>query len=222
MDWPRVDENPAILPYALGRSQLYHRRLVQTLKRNENMRRFLLSLLLLTGLSGSLLAEEVKVLMETSKGDIELALNKDKAPVTVENFLRYVDEGFYNGTIFHRVISGFMIQGGGLTEDMQKKPTHEPIKNEADNGLSNKRGTIAMARTSEPNSATSQFFINHKDNPNLDYPSYGGYAVFGKVTKGMEVVDAIAATPTGVKAGRRDVPVETIFIKSVKRVETEK
>lgn len=186
------------------------------------MRRILFSLLLLTSLSATALAGQVKVLMETSKGNIELALDKDKAPVTVENFLRYVDEGFYNGTIFHRVISGFMIQGGGLTGDMQKKPTHAPIKNEADNGLSNRRGTIAMARTSEPNSATSQFFINHKDNPNLDYPSYGGYAVFGKVTKGMDVVDTIAATPTGVKAGRQNVPVETIFINSVKRVETEK
>ncbi|WP_457676431.1 peptidylprolyl isomerase [Thiolapillus sp.] len=186
------------------------------------MRRILLSLLLLGSLSGSVLAEKVKVLMETSKGNIELALDKDKAPVTVENFLRYVDEGFYDGTIFHRVISGFMIQGGGLTEDMQKKPTHDPIKNEADNGLSNRRGTIAMARTSAPNSATSQFFINHKDNPNLDYPNYGGYAVFGEVTRGMDVVDAIAAAPTGVKAGRRDVPLETIFIKSVKRVETKK
>ncbi|WP_456375600.1 peptidylprolyl isomerase [Thiolapillus sp.] len=185
------------------------------------MQRFLLSLILVLILNAPVMAEEVKVLMETSKGNIELALDADKAPASVANFLRYVDEGFYDNTIFHRVISGFMIQGGGLTEDMQKKSTHEPIVNEANNGLSNKRGTIAMARTSEPNSATSQFFINHKDNPNLDYPNYGGYAVFGKVTKGMDVVDAIAATPTGVKHGRRDVPVETIFIKSIKRVETQ-
>ena len=183
------------------------------------MQRILISLIFMLTLSTAALAKDVKVLMETSKGNIELALDADKAPVTVANFLRYVDEGFYDGTVFHRVISGFMIQGGGMTEDMQKKPTHEPIKNEADNGLSNKRGTIAMARTSDPNSATSQFFINHKDNPNLDFPNYGGYAVFGKVIKGMDVVDAIAATPTGIKAGRRDVPVETIFIKSVKRVE---
>ncbi|BAO44258.1 peptidylprolyl isomerase [Thiolapillus brandeum] len=183
------------------------------------MQRILLSLILLLTLSAAAMAEDTKVLMETSKGNIELALDAEKAPVSVANFLRYVDEGFYDGTIFHRVISGFMIQGGGMGEDMQKKPTHEPIKNEANNGLSNKRGTIAMARTRDPDSATSQFFINHKNNPNLDFPNYGGYAVFGKVTKGMEVVDAIAATPTGVKDGRRDVPLETIFIKSIKRVE---
>lgn len=183
------------------------------------MQRILLSLILLLTLSAVAMAEDVKVLMETSKGNIELALDAEKAPISVANFLRYVDEGFYDGTIFHRVISGFMIQGGGMGEDMQKKPTHEPIKNEANNGLSNKRGSIAMARTSDPDSATSQFFINHKDNPNLDFPNYGGYAVFGKVIKGMEVVDAIAAAPTGVKNGRRDVPLETIVIKSIKRVE---
>ncbi|WP_293645393.1 peptidylprolyl isomerase [Thiolapillus sp.] len=188
------------------------------------MKQLLISLLFALGLSTAVLAEPVKVVMETSKGNIELSLDQDKAPISVANFLRYVDEGFYNGTIFHRVISGFMIQGGGMGEDMQKKATHEPIKNEAKNGLKNKRGTIAMARTGDPHSATSQFFINHKDNDNLDYPSFDGwgYAVFGKVTKGMDVVDAIAATPTAVKNGRRDVPVETILIKSIKRVETKK
>ncbi len=191
---------------------------------SKHMKQLLISLLFALGLSTAVLAEPVKVVMETSKGNIELSLDQDKAPISVANFLRYVDEGFYNGTIFHRVISGFMIQGGGMGEDMQKKATHEPIKNEAKNGLKNKRGTIAMARTGDPHSATSQFFINHKDNDNLDYPSFDGwgYAVFGKVTKGMDVVDAIAATPTAVKNGRRDVPVETILIKSIKRVETKK
>ncbi len=188
------------------------------------MNRLLVSLLFALGLSGAALAEPVKVVMETSKGDIELTLDQDKAPVSVANFLRYVDEGFYDNTIFHRVISGFMIQGGGLTAGMKKKSTHEPIKNEAKNGLKNQRGTIAMARTGDPHSATTQFFINHKDNTNLDYPSFDGwgYTVFGKVSKGMEVVDAIAATPTTMKSGRGDVPVETILIKSIKRVETQK
>jgi peptidyl-prolyl cis-trans isomerase A (cyclophilin A) len=216
-----MELNPAILPYAFHGAQLYHRR--QFFNQSEtSMQRILLPLILVLILNTPAMAEEVKVVMETSKGNIELALDAEKAPASVANFLRYVDEGFYDDTIFHRVISGFMIQGGGLTGDMQKKPTHEPIVNEAKNGLSNKRGTIAMARTSEPNSATSQFFINHKDNPNLDYPNYGGYAVFGKVTKGMDVVDAIAASPTGVSNGRRDVPVETIVIKSIKRMETQK
>lgn len=184
------------------------------------MNRFLVSLLFAIGLSTTALAEPVKVVLETSKGNIELSLNQDKAPISVANFLRYADEGFFDNTVFHRVISGFMIQGGGMGEDMQKKPTQAPIENEAKNGLKNMRGTIAMARTGDPHSATSQFFINHKDNSNLDYPSRDGwgYAVFGKVTKGMDVVDAIAASPTGA----RDVPQETILIKSIKRVETSK
>ncbi len=188
------------------------------------MNRLLLSLLFVLCLSSAALAEPVKVLMETSKGTIELTLDQDKAPLSVANFLRYVDEGFYNNTIFHRVIPDFMIQGGGMDIDMQKKSGHAPVKNEAKNGLKNQRGTIAMARTSDPHSATTQFFINHKDNTNLDYPSFDGwgYAVFGKVSKGMDVVDAIAATPTSTKNGHRDVPVETILIKSVKRVETKK
>ncbi len=188
------------------------------------MNRLLLSLLFVLCLSSAALAEPVKVLMETSKGNIELTLDQDKAPLSVANFLRYVDEGFYNNTIFHRVIPDFMIQGGGMDTDMQGKPGHAPVKNEAKNGLKNQRGTIAMARTSDPHSATTQFFINHKDNTNLDYPSFDGwgYAVFGKVSKGMDVVDAIAATPTSTKNGHRDVPVETILIKSVKRVETKK
>ena len=166
-------------------------------------------------------ADPVKVLMKTSKGDMEITLAPDKAPKTVANFLRYVDEGFYDGTIFHRVIAGFMIQGGGYTTTMEKKPTHEPVVNEAANGLKNRRGTIAMARTRDPHSATSQFFINHKDNPSLDYPSFDGwgYAVFGRVTRGLEVLDAIANTPTGVKNGMRDVPLTPVVIHSIKRIE---
>lgn len=158
-----------------------------------------------------------KVLMKTSKGDIEIELYQDKAPITVKNFLDYANEGFYNGTIFHRVIDGFMIQGGGFTSDMAQKPTKAPIKNEADNGLNNSRGTLAMARTSVVDSATGQFFINVVDNPFLDYqsPSNYGYAVFGKVTKGMSVVDDIKNVKTGSKAGHRDVPVEPVEIISV-------
>ncbi len=178
---------------------------------------FVLSLLVLW--AGLVQAAPVEVLMKTSKGDITLALDPDKAPKTVENFLRYVDEGFYNGTVFHRVISGFMIQGGGLTPDLQKKPTHAPVVNEAKNGLRNVRGSIAMARTRDPHSATAQFFINHRDNPNLDYRSFDGwgYAVFGKVVEGMDVVDAIAAVKTTHKNGRGDVPVEPVIIESVTR-----
>ena len=166
-------------------------------------------------------AANPKVLLKTSAGDITIALNQDKAPLTVENFLAYVDAGFYNGTVFHRVIPNFMIQGGGLTADMTKKSTRDPIQNEAKNGLKNVRGSIAMARTNAPHSATAQFFINHRDNGNLDYPSFDGwgYAVFGNVTDGMVVVDAIAATKTGTQAGRRDVPLETITIESITRLD---
>ena len=181
----------------------------------------LLSVCLLLVLSATpVLADQQKVLLKTSKGEITLQLDADKAPLSVANFLAYVDSGFYNGTIFHRVIEGFMIQGGGLTADMEKKETREPVQNEAKNGLKNLRGTIAMARTSEPHSATAQFFINHSDNANLDYPSFDGwgYAVFGKVVEGMEVVDAIAGASTGVRGMRRDVPRETITIESVSRL----
>jgi len=158
----------------------------------------------------------VKVLLETSAGDIVLELDKATAPVTVVNFLRYVNEGFYDGTIFHRVIPGFMIQGGGFGPDMKKKPTHSAIINEASNGLKNLRGTIAMARTNMPHSATSQFFINHADNALLDYGSSrdpNGYAVFGKVVKGMDVVDAIAAGETVVRNGEKSFPVNPVVIK---------
>ena len=166
-------------------------------------------------------AETQRVLMKTSMGDITIELEGDKAPQTVDNFLTYVDEGFYNGTIFHRVIDGFMIQGGGLGPDMQKKATRAPIPNEAKNGLKNVRGSISMARTGDPNSATAQFFINHKDNANLDYPSFDGwgYAVFGVVVDGMDVVDAIAQVPTSSQDGRRDVPKEAVLIESVTRLD---
>jgi len=163
-------------------------------------------------------SDPVQIVISTSKGDIKLELYADKAPKTVENFLKYVDEGFYEGTIFHRVINGFMIQGGGFDTDFQKKKTHSPVENEAKNGLKNQRGTIAMARTADPHSATAQFFINHKNNTALDYPGRDGwgYCVFGKVTGGMDVVDEIAKTPTGPnKFIRRDVPKETIEIKKV-------
>ncbi|UCE42996.1 MAG: peptidyl-prolyl cis-trans isomerase [Candidatus Aminicenantes bacterium] len=162
------------------------------------------------------------VLMKTTKGDITIELFPDKAPVSVENFLSYVNEKFYDGTIFHRVIKGFMIQGGGLTVDFQEKPAKAPIQNEAKNGLKNKRGTLAMARMPEPHTASSQFFINHADNSFLDYGQTAdgwGYCVFGKVIQGMDVVDAIANSPTMTKSGMRDVPRETIQILSVTLLE---
>lgn len=164
-------------------------------------------------------AAATKVLMKTSKGDITIELNAAKAPVTVKNFLSYVKDGFYNGTIFHRVISGFMIQGGGVTAEMHEKNAKAPIKNEAGNGLKNLRGTIAMARTTDVDSATCQFFINHKDNAFLDHkndtPDGFGYCVFGKVVAGMDAVDAIAKVKTGTKHGMENVPLETVAILSV-------
>ncbi len=182
--------------------------------------RLLLLVGVLLSLAFPVLAEPPQVMLKTSKGDITLELDAEKAPQTVANFLAYVDAGFYDGTIFHRVIPGFMIQGGGLDADLNKKPTREPVENEAKNGLKNHRGTVAMARTNAPHSATSQFFINHKDNPNLDHPSFDGwgYTVFGRVTEGMDVVDAIATVPTGTRAGRRDVPLETVVIESASRL----
>ena len=177
----------------------------------------LLTLLLLSIFSFDALAENVRVTIETSQGNITLELDKEKAPKTVENFLSYVDEGFYSGTIFHRVIKDFMIQGGGFTPDMKKKKTHDPVQNEAKNGLKNKRGTIAMARTSAPHSATAQFFINHTDNDFLNYPSRDGwgYCVFGKVVEGMDVVDAIADQKTGIKNRLPNVPETTILIEKI-------
>lgn len=159
------------------------------------------------------------VVIKTSVGDITVELFKDKAPKSVENFLAYAESGYYNGTIFHRVIKGFMIQGGGLTADMNRKSTKAPIQNEANNGLKNTRGTLAMARTADVNSATSQFFINTANNAPLDYrgstPDAYGYAVFGKVTAGMDVVDKIERTATGTKGSYRDVPLQTVVIQSV-------
>ena len=166
------------------------------------------------------------VKLQTSMGDIVIELDRQAAPVTVKNFLGYVEAGFYEGTIFHRVIQGFMIQGGGLTEQMIQKKTGSPIINEAEHALSNKRGTISMARGPEPNSATCQFFINHRDNDFLDYidESKPGYAAFGKVTEGMDVVDAIAAVKTTNRLNEttrqmmEDVPVEPVIILSAKVV----
>jgi len=172
--------------------------------------------------SGSLLAQNNPVVVvETSKGAIKIELRPDLTPVTVENFLRYVDNGLYDGLIFHRVINGFMIQGGGFNAGMNQLSTYEPIKNEADTGLSNARGTIAMARTGVVDSATSQFFINHADNSRLDYvsPSSYGYAAFGRVIEGMEVVDEIAGVQTGNQQGYQNVPLEPVSIISVKREE---
>lgn len=160
-----------------------------------------------------------KVLIITSAGEIEVELNADKAPISVKNFLGYVDSGFYKGTQFHRVIPGFMVQGGGFDADMKQKDTGAPIRNEADNGLHNVRGTLAMARTQVRDSATSQFFINHKDNAFLDNGSRDfGYAVFGKVTKGMNVVDKIAQVPTGNRSGMQNVPQTPVLILEVKRL----
>jgi cyclophilin family peptidyl-prolyl cis-trans isomerase len=162
----------------------------------------------------------VYVLMTTSKGEILLELNREKAPVSVDNFVSYTNQKFYDGTIFHRVIPTFMIQGGGFTPDMKQKSTGNPIKNEWQNGLKNVRGSIAMARTTSPDSATAQFFINVKDNPNLDQPMSGGagYAVFGKVVTGMEIVDAIKAVATTSTGGHQNVPVEPVTIKEVKTI----
>ena len=158
-----------------------------------------------------------KIKLETTSGDIIIQLNTEKAPISSQNFITYVKEGFYDGTIFHRIIPGFMAQGGGFTPDFKQKPTHAPIKNEADNGLKNKRGTIAMARTPDPDSATGQFFINYQDNASLDHrgktPQGWGYAVFGEVIDAsMYVVDEMAHVPTASKGPHQDVPKTDIVI----------
>ncbi len=167
--------------------------------------------------------ENPKVILVTSMGEIELELYPDKASVSVENFLSYVQSGFYDSTIFHRVIDGFMIQGGGFDKDFNRKETLDPIVNEATNGLKNKRGTVAYARTGVINSATSQFFINLVDNDFLNYknntPQGYGYAVFGKVVRGMDVVDEIAKVKTGIQKGMKDVPKKPVVILSVKVIE---
>lgn len=166
--------------------------------------------------------EAILVILHTSMGDIKLELNKEKAPVTVENFVGYVNDGHYNGTVFHRVIDGFMIQGGGFDKDMQQKPTKEPIKNEANNGLKNDAGTIAMARTQEPHSASAQFFINVKSNDFLNFSGETmqgwGYAVFGKVVDGMDVVEQIKSVKTGRHGFHQDVPMEPVIIETAEVV----
>lgn len=190
-----------------------------------------LKLLLTTGLfalllSNASLADDTppRVMLHTNQGDILLELNPQAAPLSVKNFLRYVSDGGYDGTIFHRVINDFMIQGGGFSESYQRRPTGDPLHNEADNGLKNARGTIAMARTSAPHSASNQFFINLVDNTFLDHtapnPRGWGYAVFGKVVEGMEIVDKIGALPTG-RGGpfRQDVPTTAVVITNARIIE---
>jgi peptidyl-prolyl cis-trans isomerase A (cyclophilin A) len=157
---------------------------------------------------------------ETSLGDITIEMFEKEAPATTANFLKYVDDGYFDGTIFHRVIPNFVIQGGGFTEDMAQKRTQAPIKNEADNGLKNSRGTLSMARTNDINSATSQFFVNLKDNESLNHSRGNfGYAVFARVAEGMDVVDKIAEVETGRRRGHDDVPVEPVVVRSAKRIQ---
>lgn len=187
---------------------------------------FYLVLIMLVVVQSAVAADQAtvnpRVALETSKGRIVIELFPQKAPATVKNFLSYVDAGFYDGTVFHRVIPKFMIQGGGLTVDMKIKPTEKPVPNEADNSLKNTRGSVAMARTPNPHSATSQFFINTADNESLNHrekTSQGwGYAVFGQVTEGMAVIDAISGVKTGSSGMFRDVPVEPVVIEKVQRV----
>jgi peptidyl-prolyl cis-trans isomerase A (cyclophilin A) len=164
-------------------------------------------------------SDTTKVLFTTSLGDLTILLYQHEAPITVKNFLAYVDSGFYNGTIFHRVIPGFVIQGGGFDGKMMRRPTYAPIKNESDNGMKNERATLSMARTSDPNSATSQFFINLVDNRSLDYTGRGaGYAVFGKVIKGMDIVDKIAKVETETHGQYENVPKKPVYVISAKRL----
>lgn len=198
--------------------------------RNKGVIAGLLAVFVVAGIQWALAGENKmtkgvnpKVVVETSEGKFTIELWADKAPVTVENFLRYTDDKFYDGTIFHRVIDNFMIQGGGMTADMRQKETREPIKNEAAADLKNGRGTVAMARTQIVDSATSQFFINVKDNDFLDHrdetPRGFGYAVFGKVVEGMDVVDRIKKVKTATAGPHRDVPATPVVIKSVRRLE---
>lgn len=173
--------------------------------------------------SGGSMSDNPKVLIETSKGNITLELDAENAPQTVANFVGYVNDGFYDGTVFHRVIPNFMVQGGGMNPDMSEKSTKSPIQNEANNGLKNDRGTVAMARTNAPHSASSQFFINVADNGFLNFKAETlqgwGYAVFGKVTDGMDVVDEIVAVKTGNHGGHQDVPAEPVLMNKVTVVE---
>jgi peptidyl-prolyl cis-trans isomerase B (cyclophilin B) len=193
------------------------------------MRTFIFSMMLLLTTTLSFATENKmsdtssKVKLTTSLGEIIIQLNPEKAPISSANFLIYVNEGFYNNTIFHRVIPGFMAQGGGFDTDFNQKAVHGPIKNEADNGLPNKRGSIAMARTNVPDSATAQFFINYKDNTSLNHtsptPSGWGYAVFGEVIEGMEIVDEMAKQPTGNRGGHQDVPKADIVVEKAEVIQ---
>jgi len=186
------------------------------------MRTFIFSMMLILTTTLSFATEKPmsdtasKVKLTTSLGDVIIQLNTEKAPISSANFLTYVNEGFYNGTIFHRIIPGFMAQGGGFDTDFNQKAVHDPIKNEADNGLPNKRGTLAMARTNAPDSATAQFFINYKDNAFLNHTSPTasgwGYAVFAEVIEGMDIIDAMAKEATGNRGGHQDVPKTDIII----------
>jgi cyclophilin family peptidyl-prolyl cis-trans isomerase len=184
---------------------------------------FLFALLYSSAGSGpGFAADRPQVEMQTSAGSVVIELDPDSSPLTVANFLQYVDAGFYDGTIFHRVIPNFMIQAGGMIADMTEKPTGEPVRNESKNHLHNERGTIAMARTSDPHSATAQFYINVRNNLRLDFDYVTrtpGYTVFGRVIDGMDVVDSIALVETGMQGGHRDVPLEPILIESVKRLQ---
>jgi len=181
-------------------------------------------LFLLSSFAGAALAADApQVRLHTSLGDIVVELDAQRAPLSVKNFLSYVDAGYYTGTLFHRVIPGFMIQGGGFTADFQRKTTNAPIQNEADNGLHNVRGSIAMARTGDPHSATAQFFINTVDNAFLDHRAKTqrgwGYAVFGRVVSGMDVVDRISAVPTGSRGPYQDVPKDAVIIEQATRAD---
>ncbi|MEZ5501162.1 MAG: peptidylprolyl isomerase [Halioglobus sp.] len=182
---------------------------------------FLLALSLLLpalGVAAETATNNPRLVIRTSEGDITVQLFADKAPATVANFLNYVDSGFYNGTVFHRVIPNFMIQGGGFTPDLKEKETADPVANESKNRLHNTRGTLAMARTSDPDSATSQFFINQRNNLRLDWaPGQEGYTVFGEVIQGMDIVDFITTAPTGRSGGMSDVPQQPIVIKEIVR-----
>lgn len=185
-------------------------------------RSLLWSLALLLGSTLTASAANPMVIIDTSMGTMKVELFEDKAPISVKNFLSYVDDKFYDGTIFHRVINGFMIQGGGFQPGMREKQTKAPIKNEAGNAVSNKRGTLAMARTNDPDSATAQFFINHRDNGRLDRasdPRGVGYAVFGRVVEGTDVLDKIAQVRVGDRGPHEAVPVQDVVIRSIRRVE---
>ena len=185
------------------------------------MKKHLIAFALLASSALSALAANPMVELKTSQGDIVVEVFADKAPKSADNFIQYVKDGFYNGTVFHRVIDGFMVQGGGFDADMKQKSTRAPIENEARNGLRNEVGTLAMARTADPHSASSQFFINLVANTALDYPSRDGwgYAVFGKVVKGLDVVETIAKLPTANRGFHQNVPVESVIVNSARVLE---